>query len=313
MRPFRTPAGGLLAALLLLVAPACAERAERVGGDPTPAPTFPVTLTDDDGEAVTIDAEPRRIVTFAPSITEIVFALRLGDRVVGVSGDYDDYPPEARQIEHVGGAGDFGVDPNVETVVALDPDLFLTISGGDQWKERLRDLDVPVFTLNATDLDDLLADIETVGVLTGASAEAALLVSGLRERAEAVAEASGQDPVSCFFEVYYSPPLTTVGPNTFVYDLLERAGCEPVTSEAETDYPEWSVEQLVEEGPEVYFVTDDTGVTPKQVAKRPGFDSIPAVTNGRVEVVDGDLVTRPGPRIVDGLELLARLLHPDGS
>ena len=127
-----------------------------------------MTITDDDGVEVTIPEEPERIVTFAPSMTEIVYALGVGDRLVGVSGPFDDYPAEAADVEEVGGAGDFGVDPNVEKVISLEPDLFLTISGGDQWKERLRDLDVPVVTLNAEDFADLLDDIRAVG-RTGAT------------------------------------------------------------------------------------------------------------------------------------------------
>ncbi len=131
--------------------------------------TFPVTITDDDGQQVTIDAPPERIVTFAPSMTETVFALGLGDRLVGVSGAYDDYPAAAKRVQEIGGAGEFGVDPNIEKVVSLQPDLFLTISGGDQWKQELRDLGVPVVTLNATDLPDLLDDIRVVGDVTGAT------------------------------------------------------------------------------------------------------------------------------------------------
>lgn len=296
-------------AIVLLLGACAQDRAPRTNEERSLQATFPVTLNDDDGVKVTVEARPRRIVTFAPSMTEIVFALGLGERVVGVSGEYDDYPSEAAQIERIGGAGDFGVDPNVEKVVELEPDLFLTIAGGDLWKEELRDLGVPVFTLNATDFADLLGDIQVIGRLTGAADQAAALVADMRKRSEAVAASAGGDAqVACFFEVGFDP-LLTVGPNTFVFDILERAGCEPVSAEANTDYPEWSVEQLVADPPQVYLVTDDTGVTPEDIAGRPGFAAIRAVAEGRVEVVDGDLVTRPGPRIVEGLELLARLMR----
>jgi iron complex transport system substrate-binding protein len=274
-------------------------------------PAFPVTITDDDGISVTFDAEPQRIITFAPSATEIVFALGLGDRLVGVSGPYDDYPAEAAQIEQVGGAGDFGVDPNIETVVALDPDLFLTIKGGDQWKRRLRDLGVPVVTLDATDLDDLLGDIEVAGSITGASAAADTLVADMQEQAAEVDDAvAGVAPVSCFYETFY-PPLYTVGPGTFIYDLLERAGCDPVTSSSDQQYPEWSVEDLVAESPDVYLVSSESGATSKAVARRVGFDAIAAVQTGRVFPIESDLAERPGPRIVQGLRQIAEALHPE--
>jgi iron complex transport system substrate-binding protein len=305
----------LLAAVLAVafVASACGSGSGSVAGGPTtvpvqtqPAPLFPMTMTDDDGVSVTIPAKPTRIVTFAPSNTEIVFALGLGDELVGVSGSFDNYPPAATSIEQVGGSGEFGVDPNVEKVVALRPDLMLTISGGDQWKERLRDLDIPVFTINATDFDDLLRDIRTVGAITGAQDQADALVRQMSDRAAAV-EPSGP-PVSCFFEAYY-PPLTTIGPHTFIFDLLKRAGCDPVSAEATSDYPEWSVDSLVAEGPSVYLVASESGVPPEAVTKRPGFSAIEAVEQGKVFLVDSDLI-RPGPRVIDGLESLVQILHP---
>ena len=300
--------GGIAAVLLLLVS--CGESTTPQASPETPSPVaaFPMTITDDDGAEVTIPAEPERIVTFAPSMTEIVFALGLGDRLVGVSGPFDDYPAEAKDIEEVGGAGDFGVDPTIEKVVSLEPDLFLTIPGGDQWKQRLRDLDIPVVTLHADTLDDLLADIESIGELTGAVDEADALATQMGEDADAItASAETTGHVSCFFEVYF-PPLTTVGPNTFIYDLLERAGCDPVTGEAKSDYPEWSVDELVADGPEVYLVTPESAKSVAAVAKRPGFAAIPAIEDDRVVLVDGDLVTRAGPRVIEGLRQLAEAL-----
>jgi iron complex transport system substrate-binding protein len=269
-----------------------------------------VTITDDDGQEVTIDAPPERIVTFAPSMTETVFALGLGDRLVGVSGAYDDYPAAAKGVQEIGGAGEFGVDPNLEEVVALQPDLFLTISGGDQWKQQLRDLDVPVVTLNATDLPDLLDDIRVVGRITGATDAADGLTSDMQERADAVtiAVSDAGGPVSCFFEVYF-PPLTTVGPDTFIYDLLVRAGCDPTTSNAKADYPAWSVEKLIAGQPDVYIATPESAKSAEAVASRPGFAAILAVSTGAV-LVDSDLITRPGPRVIDGLEGLEAALHP---
>ena len=124
---------------------------------------------------------------------------------------------------------------------------------------------------------------------------------------EITASAQTTGHVSCFFEVYY-PPLTTVGPNTFIYDLLERAGCDPVTEEAKSDYPEWSVDDLVADGPAVYLVTPESAKSVAAVAKRPGFAAIPAIEDDRVELVDGDLVTRAGPRVIEGLRQLAEAL-----
>jgi iron complex transport system substrate-binding protein len=316
VRPFGSLAGVALALALVLsacgtsptsVEPRAGTGSSTLGGSLL---TFPVTLTDDDGVSVTLDGPPRRIVTFAPSATEIVYALGLGDRLVGVSGPFDDFPPAAGRVEEVGGAGEFGVDPNIEKVVSLSPDLFLTISGGDQWKERLRDLGVPVFTIDATGFDDLLHDIRTVGRLTGSTGDAEALTAAMQAEDRSIeAQVGGSAPVSCFFEVYY-PPLTTVGPDTFIADLLRRAGCDSVSDGAKSDYPEWSVDDLVREDPQVYLVSSESGVSTSAVAKRPGFDAIRAVADGRVMLIDSDLVSRPGPRIVDGLRELAEALHP---
>ena len=273
--------------------------------------SFPVTITDDDGVPVTLDAPPQRIVTFAPSATEIVFALGLGERLVGVSGAFDDYPAAAKGIDEIGGAGDFGVDPNIEKVVSLRPDLFLTISGGEQWKKRLRDLGVPVFTTDSTDVADVFHDIETVGLLTGTVDAAEAVVSRMRgEAADVEGRVVGDPAVTCFYEVYY-PPLTTVGPDTFIGDLLARAGCRSVSARARSDYPQWSVEDLVRQDPQVYLVSSESGASPRAVASRPGFDAVAAIAAGRVVPIDADLVSRPGPRVVDGLRLLARALHPE--
>jgi iron complex transport system substrate-binding protein len=302
-----------LAALVFALA-ACAGGASHTGpasSGSTGRAAFPVTITDDDGQSVTLSNRPQRIVTFAPSNTEIVFALGLGPRLVGVSGKFDDYPPQARTIQQIGGSGDFGVDPNLERLVALHPDLMLAISGGDEWKKRVREIGIPLFTINATDFDDLLHDILTVGRLTGASEMAAALTKRMAARAKEIHDAVSGDPaVSCFFEVYY-PPLTSVGPNTFIADLLKRAGCDSASATAKSDYPEWSVDRLVKESPKVYLVASESGSSPAAVAKRPGFKAIGAVAEGRIYLIDSDLVSRPGPRVVDGLEALARVLHPE--
>jgi iron complex transport system substrate-binding protein len=302
-----------LAALVFALA-ACTAGAGRTAPASTRSTgsaAFPVTITDDDGQSVTLSNRPQRIVTFAPSNTEIVFALGLGPRIVGVSGKFDNYPPQARTIQQVGGSGDFGVDPNLERLVALHPDLMLTISGGDEWKKRVREIGIPVFTVNATDFGDLLHDIGTIGRLTGTSERAGALTTRMAARAAEIQDAvSGDQPVSCFFEVYY-PPLTSVGPHTFIADLLKRAGCLSASMKAKSDYPQWSVDRLVKESPDVYLVASESGSSPAAVAKRPGFRAIGAVAAGRIYLIDSDLVSRPGPRVVDGLEALARVLHPE--
>jgi iron complex transport system substrate-binding protein len=322
MRRTLAPPALAVAVLLALVGSACGGSTPAGGTGttgsattagttaPTTPAAFPLTIADDDGVKVTLDRAPTRIVTFAPSATEVLFALGLGSEIVGVSGSFDDYPKAARSITQVGGAGEFGVDPNIEKVVSLSPDLVLTIEGGDQWKARLRHLGIPVFTTNSTDFDDLLHDIGTVGRVTGAVAAAGRLTTRMRSQERALQRSvSAEAPVSCFFEVSFNP-LYTVGPGSFIFDLLRRAGCEPVTSGAKDAYPQWSVEALVREDPAVYLVSSESGGSVAAVARRPGYDALSAVRHHRVVLVDSDLVSRAGPRVVLGLRALARALHP---
>lgn len=274
-----------------------------------PAP-FPVTLTDDDGVAVTVEAAPKRIVTWAPSNTEILFGLGLGPRIVGVSGAFDNYPPAAASITSVAGEG--GVTPDVEKIVALDADLVLNgFEGGDEWKRRLRDLGIPVFSIYGATLDDALHDIRTVGTVTGAANEALTLTQGMASEVAAVDQAISQEGrASCFFEAYY-PPLTTVGPDTFIFDILRRAGCDPVSAGAKGDYPQWSVDRLVKDSPDAYLAASESASSPAAVAGRPGFSGISAVSAGKVFLIDSDLITRPGPRVVEALRVIAQDLHPE--
>jgi iron complex transport system substrate-binding protein len=307
-----------LAAVTIVVA-GCSKAGSGAGASPSDTASqsspgsateaFPVTLTDDEGTTITLEAAPRRIVTFAPANTEILFALGLGERVVGVSGSYDNFPPAARSVEHVGGTT--GVEPNVEKVVSLRPDLLLATSGGEGWKKRLRDLGIPVFTINGTGLRDVIHDIVTVGKLTGASDEAARLAARMGREASAIeSRVSGDAQVTCFYEVYFQPPVYTVGPGSFVYDLLQDAGCDPVTEGLKNAYPQLSVEAVVQDDPHVYLVDSLSAPSVAAVGGRPGYDALSAVREHRVYRIDSDLVTRPGPRVVSGLRALARALHP---
>jgi iron complex transport system substrate-binding protein len=275
------------------------------------ASDFPLTLTDDEGVAVTLESEPERIVTWAPALTEVVFAVGRGDRLVGVSGPFDDFPPEAAAIEPVGGSN---FEPNVERVVALDADLVLDgFGGGETWKAGLRGQGIAVFTLMATGYDDAVDDIRTVGRLTGASDAGEAVAAELEEAARSVeTQLEDRPDVSCFYEVGFEGGFFTVGPGSFIYDLLERAGCAPVTSDATEPFPQWSVEALVEDDPDVYLASSDSvGGAADAIGDRPGFASLTAVEEGRVEVIDADLLDRPGPRLGQGLLELARALHPE--
>jgi iron complex transport system substrate-binding protein len=278
---------------------------------------FPVTLTDDAGRAVTIEADPERIVSLAPSNTEIVCALDACDRLVGVT-DFDDYPPEVEAVEHV--VVEAAVD--VELVVAAEPDLVL--AAGNELTpssviEQLDALGLTVLVLYPESLDEVYAGIELVGAALGQSAEAQDLVGGMEARVEAVVAAvEGAERPLTLYEVYHAEGTTyTAGEGSFLASMLELAGAEPLTGDAQGVL---AAEDLVAADPELILLGtasyDPSIAEPaaalESVRSRAGWSGLRAVAAGAVVPYQDDIVTtRPGPRIVEGLEALARAIHPE--
>lgn len=280
---------------------------------PTPA-TEPLTLTDSLGREVTLAAPAERIVTLAPSNTEIVFALGADEALVG-RDDFSDYPPEAANVASVG-----SLYPNVnaETIVALKPDLVLAagVTNPDD-VTKLADLGLTVYaTSYAVTLDDIYHDILAVGKLTGTDSEAEGLVADLKARVESVSiqSASAANQPVVFYEVDATEPEKpwTAGTGTFMDALITLAGGQNAGA-VSADYFQISLEQLITADPDLIVLGSSTygGQTPETVAQRPGWQTLTAVKNNAVYPFDDNLVSRPGPRIVDGLEALAKLIHPE--
>ena len=305
--------------LLLLLLGACAPSpSSSTAAPPSSQPSsvaaaFPLTLTDDAGREVTLEAEPERIVSLAPSNTEIVCAIDACDRLVGVT-DFDDYPADVVEIDKVVTMAQV----DVEAVVAAEPDLVL--AAGNELTptaiiDQITDLGVPVLVLYPESLDEVSANIELVGMAVGRDGEAAALVGEMATRVEAVEEAVADlERPRTFYEVsVFEGTIYTAGERSFLASLIETAGGEPVTGDALSTSIE--LEELVAVDPELILLGDatyDPTITPETVAQRQGWETMTAVDDGRVVVVSEDVViTRPGPRIVDGLEALARAIQPD--
>jgi iron complex transport system substrate-binding protein len=276
------------------------------------AVAFPVSVVDDAGATVAIESEPRRIVSLAPSNTEIVCALDACDRLVGIT-DFDDYPPEVADVPDVV----IAAQVDVEAVVDAAPDLVL--AAGNELTpssviDQLRDLGLTVMTLYPETLDEVYTDIELVGGALGAESAAAELVSDMEARATAVEDAvEGAERPRTFYEVgVFENAIYTAGEGSFLASLIDLAGGEPITGDATGTI---ALESLVAADPQLILLGDatyDQTITPESVAARPGWGELAAVREGRVIVFTDDLVvTRPGPRIVDGLEALARVIHPE--
>jgi iron complex transport system substrate-binding protein len=272
------------------------------------APAFPVTITDDDHQTVTVKAEPRRIVSLVPSMTEILFALGLGDRVVGDT-TYCDYPEAAKTKEKVGQFAQI----DLEKVVGLSPDLVLATSLHYQTvAPALRQRGITVAVFEAADVEGVLAQILTIGRLTGRTREAEALTKEMRARLDAVAAKVAQAPKP---RVYWEldAMLYTAGKGSIVDDMITRAGGNNVGRTLAGEWPQFNMEALVAADPEVIFLADHgSGETAGKVASRAGWSGITAVKQGRiVEVDDVNLVSRPGPRVVEAVEYIAKQLHPD--
>ena len=318
----------LLSALLTLLLAACsAPAATQVPASTQPAATtpsasaapsaYPVTVTDDAGTELTLDAPPERIVSLAPSSTEIVCALEACDRLVGVT-DFDDYPAEVADIDDVV----INAQVDVERVVAAEPDL--VIAAGNEITPsaviaQLVELDLQVLVLYPETLDEVYDDIRLVGTLLDAQGGADELIAGMEDRVDAVVEAvADADRPRTLYEVFYAEGSTyTAGEGSFLASLIGLAGGEPVTGDAQGLI---GAEDLVAADPQLILLGTasydptlaDADAARTAVAARPGWADLSAVADGRVVPYTDDIVTtRPGPRIVDGLEALARAIHPD--
>jgi iron complex transport system substrate-binding protein len=265
-----------------------------------------VTVTDDLHRTVTLPVPARRIVSLAPSITESLFAIGAGEQVVGVT-DYCSFPPEAARREHVGGM----ITPSIETIVSLKPDLILVSMEGNLREDfrRLVDLHVPVVVTNPRTLDDIAHSLRLLGTLTGHADEADSLVRHLAARRErcAVRLTAPTKRVLMFVSLQ---PLIAVGAGTFLQDLLTGAGATNLAAHTGMTYPAYSREALTAEDPDVLLILSDALPALDRVTTLfPEWARLTAVRKGRVFLVNADLVSRPGPRAVDGLELLVSLIQ----
>lgn len=271
-------------------------------------------ITDDLGRPFTLPAEtPRRIVSMAPNITEALFALGLGGRVAGVTR-FCDWPPEARALPKIGGL----VDPNVEVIRALDPDLVVAFRGNPlRLVDRVARLGLPVFVLDiGTGLDALVPLVERLGRITRTEERAAALAAGLRSRMGAVDTAlRGLTERPKVFVLLYGQGLWTCGGQSYVNDLITRAGGENIAASLPKKWALYKRERIVRDDPDVIFILArteaDFAADRDRLAVMPGLAAVKAVREGRVYELDENAASRFGPRLVDVLARMAAILHPE--
>jgi len=275
---------------------------------------IPQTIKDDLGRPFPLPARtPERIVSMAPNITEILFALGLGGRVVGVTR-FCDWPPEAKAVPKIGGL----IDPNVEVIRSLDPDLIIAFRGNPlRLVDRVRKLGLPVSVLDIGEgLDELFPLIAKIGRVTRTEGRAAELVASLQSRVAAVdARLRGALSRPKVFALLYGQGLWTCGRESYLNDIIARAGGVNVASSLPKKWALYKRERIIKDDPDVIFVlarSEADFVSGRgRLARLPGVDGVAAVRTGRIFELDENAASRFGPRLIDVLVRMAALLHPD--
>lgn len=292
--------GALVLCALLLLGSSCAfEKSNRQNAR---------QVTDEAGRTVNVSGKIDRVISLAPSVTEIVYAIGAGDSLVG-NTTYCDYPEQAKHVQKVGDT----LQPNIERILALRPNLIIisTASQLEGFSRQLNEHNIPFYVSDPHNLEDVIQSIEKLGALLSRDDQARELGKRLRSRM-AVAQQAVKDrpPIRTFYQLS-AQPLYTAGRDAFVTDLIKRAGGLSVTAHIPEAWPKYSEESAVAARPETIILPTGGSMGAANSDVAPGLNKSPAVMNGKVIKIDGDLLVRPGPRAIDGLEQLAHALHPE--
>jgi iron complex transport system substrate-binding protein len=291
------------------------ESADQEQAENQESAAFPVTIKDAADNEVMIEEEPEKIVSLIPSNTEIAYELGLDDKIVGVS-DFDNYPPEAAEKEKIG-----GMELNVEKIISLSPDLVLAhgsvMGSATDALQQVRDAGIKVLVIqDAKSFEEVYSTIEMIGKASGANEQADETIQGMKDDLQAVkekaAEVSEEEKKSVFVEVSPSPEIFTPGSNTFMDEMLMLINADNAAAEQE-GWVKMNEEAIIALNPDVILTTYGyyTDNAKDLVLSREGWEDVSAIKNEQVYDVHSDLVTRTGPRLVQGVEELAKAVYPD--
>ena len=292
------------ATFLLLFAFACAAPKSPSAGNQTSVRE----ITDDSGRRVSLPPHVDRVVSLAPNLTEIVFAVGAGPSLVG-NTTYCDYPNEAKNVEKVGDT----LHPSLEKIIALRPQVVLvsTASQLEVFTEQLKSHNIEVFVTDPHDLEGVFKSIIQIGDIVGRQNESKTLVTKLRDRSAAIENAVKALPKVRIFYQLSAEPLYTAGHDSFVTDLIRRAGADSVTADVPGAWPKYSAESALAAKPDAIILPTGGSMGTGNATVADALRNSPAVKQGRVYKINDDHLVRPGPRAVDGLEEMAKALHPD--
>jgi len=262
------------------------------------------------GREVILQSEPKRIIALAPSITEILYFIGLGDRVVGVTR-YSNYPPDTKNKPKVGSY----IDLNVEKIIDLAPDLVIGTIDGNRKSvvDLLEQANIQVFITNPTKIEGIIETIAEVGRVCGVKEKAESLADDLSKRIKRVYNEVGKLARPGVFLQINLKPIMTVNRDTFLNDLIQAAGGRNLAENEPIAYPRLSLEEVIQRKPEIIIISsmERSGQFEQARQNWLKWKNIPAVQNGRVYLIDSDLIDRPSPRIILGLEIMARMIHPE--
>jgi iron complex transport system substrate-binding protein len=267
-------------------------------------------LIDEIGRKVEVPHSAKRIVSMAPSITEILFALGLNEEIVGVT-DFCDYPEAALTKPRIGGF----VNPSIEMIVSLKPDLIIATRDGNRKEtiQRLNDLGFSVYVVNPKGFDGVMKTIQNIGEVVGRRDEERKIVTAMRTKRENILALTQSLPKPRVFFQVGEAPIITVGRETLANDLIRLAGGRSISENEAINYPHYSIETIMFKAPEVIIISSMESKRDylNSVKKWQNWKSIPAVKKNAIYVVDSNLVDRSSPRIEEGLETIVRMIHPE--
>lgn len=264
-------------------------------------------VVDEIGRSVEVVTKPQRIISLAPNITEMLFALGLGKSIVGVT-TYCNYPPEAQAIAKVSDT----LHPNLEQIIALKPDLVIvsTASQLEQFITKLTEAKIPIFVIKSQSLAGIIHSLESLGQVTGAETTSQAVVAQMRQRLVAISQVIKDQPRPKVFLIVGTEPLITAGKGAFITDLIDLAGADSISANVAAEWPAYSAETVVSQAPDIILMpgghSNDAPMPVPEV-----LQTTPAARNKRVYQIEGDLILRPGPRILDGLAQMVKLFHPE--
>lgn len=267
---------------------------------------YPFKFTDDSGKELVLDKAPDKVASGSPAITEMIFAIKANDKLVGVT-QFCDFPEEAKRIDIT---GDYN-GPSIEKLIEFGANMYITDHISDDQRKTLEDANIIVVVLASKNYNDVFSKILLMGQIFNKNpqADSALIIMKHRESV-ILNSVKGSKSKRVFYEVWHDP-LMTSGHGSFIDEMIKMLGSENIAGDAESAYAEYSIEKVIEKNPQIYLTANDGMKTAEDIKARPGFDQVDAIKNEHIYFLDANIISRPGPRIVEGLEILAEAIYSE--